>query len=202
VLVSLGLGLLLGVLGLGIMFGVEQGLGWTHWQLNATPATESTLPESAGPALVPTLLLTLLLGIWVSLTEELVFRGFLQNQLQQNYDPWAAAAITSLIFALLHLVWEGRENIPQLPGLWLMGMVLTLARWADGGNLGLAWGLHAGWIWAIASLDATQALSYTGRGAVWLTGLGGRPLAGLLGILSLLATAALLWLGQTIKPSA
>ena len=43
-----------------------------------------------------TLISTLGLGIWVSLTEELIFRGFLLNQLQQDYLPWIAAAIASL----------------------------------------------------------------------------------------------------------
>jgi hypothetical protein len=74
-----------------------------------------------------------------------------------------------------------------------MGMVLVLARWVDGGDLGLAWGLHAGWVWAIATLDTTLLLPYTERGATWLRGIDNKPLAGLMGILFLLGTAAMLW---------
>lgn len=190
VLSSLGLGLLVGVLGLAILFVVQQALGWLRWQ---RPLQTKAEGSHAVIALLQLLLPTLLLGLWVSVTEELIFRGFLINQLQQDYSPWVAGAIASLIFALLHLVWEGKENIPQLPGLWLMGMVLVLARWVDGGSLGLACGLHAGWIWAIASLDAMEAIAYTGRGSSWLTGLGSKPLAGVMGILFLLATGAILW---------
>lgn len=180
-LVSLAQGIGGGVLGLAILLGIESLLGWVHWQ-----------PPTQG--LVKTSISTLGLGIWVSLTEELIFRGFLFNQLQQDYLPWIAATIASLIFALLHLVWEGTENIPQLPGLWLMGMVLALARWVNGGELGLAWGLHAGWIWAIATIDTAQLLVPTEKGAAWLTGLGGKPLAGAMGILFLLGTGGALWL--------
>jgi hypothetical protein len=65
--------------------------------------------------------------------------------------------------------------MPQLPGLWLMGMVLVLARYVDGGSLGLAWGLHAGWVWAIASLDSAQLITYTGTGSEWVTGKNRKP---------------------------
>jgi uncharacterized protein len=180
ILLSLAQGIVGGLLGLAILFGIQAALGWVRWQ-------------SPQASLLPTLLSTLGLGIWVSLTEELIFRGFLLNQLQQDFSPWIAGAIASLIFALLHLVWEGKENIPQLPGLWLMGMVLVLARWVDKGDLGLAWGLHAGWIWAIATMDTAGVMVPTGKGAVWLTGLGGKPLAGVLGILFLLGTGGVLW---------
>jgi uncharacterized protein len=182
ILLSLVQGIAGGLSGLAILFGIQAALGWVRWQ-------------SPQASLSTTLLSTLALGIWVSLTEELIFRGFLLNQLQQSFSPWIAAAIASLIFALLHLVWEGQENIPQLPGLWLMGMVLVLARWIDSGDLGLAWGLHAGWIWAIATIDTAGVLVPTGKGAVWLTGLGGKPLAGVLGILFLLGTGGVLWIG-------
>jgi membrane protease YdiL (CAAX protease family) len=198
VLLSMGLGLALGTSGLAVMFAVQRAMGWLRWQLTEpeqfTPEQTPRLNSKPATNSIAILFSTLLLGLWISLTEELIFRGFLINQLQSDYAAWIAAAIASLIFALLHLVWEGRENIPQLPGLWLMGMVLVLARWADGGNLGLAWGLHAGWIWAIAWLDTVQAVRYTGKGPEWLTGFDDKPLAGLVGILFLLSTGGILWI--------
>lgn len=201
-LTAVGLGWFLGVLGLIALFGIEWALGWLQWQ----PPTmaDQDKPPQAVPLIkrrskwAIQLLFTLVLGLWISGTEELVFRGFTLTQLQPVDSPWLAAAIASLIFALLHLVWEGRDNIPQLPGLWLMGMVLVVARWAAEGQLGLAIGLHAGWIWAIANLEATQLLVPTGRASEWLTGLGGKPLAGAMGILFLLATGIGLWLTSTL----
>ncbi len=195
---AVGLGWLMGVLGLVGMLAIQMGLGWVQWQLPAA-MPENALVQNASPfrsvyGSSIQLLSTLALGLWVSVTEELIFRGFVVTQLQQDYVPWVAAAIASLIFALLHLLWEGRNNVPQLPGLWLMGMVLVLARWVNEGDLGLAIGLHAGWIWAIANLEAAQLLIPTGRASEWLTGLGGKPLAGVMGILFLLATSAALLL--------
>lgn len=181
ILRSLGLGFGFGVFSLVVLFGIQTALGWVNWQ----PAD--------GRRLASVLLPTLLLALWISGTEELVFRGFVVNQLQQDYAVGAAAAISSLIFALLHLVWERRETTPQLLGLWLMGMVLVVARYLDGGSLGLAWGLHTGWVWAIASLDSLQMITYTGISSEWVTGKNGKPLAGAAGILCLLATGFILW---------
>lgn len=202
---SVGMGFSLGVIGLAGLFAVQWGLGWLQVQfkdqplisttsLAATPSTTAPEPSVGQKAakLVPMLLATLGIAIWISAIEELVFRGFLPNQLQQDYAIWVAVSLSSLIFALLHLVWEGRENIPQLPGLWLMGIVLSIACWVDQGSLGLAVGLHAGWIWTIASMDAAQLISFTGKAPKWLTGLNDQPLAGAAGFLFLLLTAVVL----------
>ncbi len=179
---SLGVGFGLGVLSLSVLFGLQTALGWVTWQ------------PIDGRRLVTVLLPTLLLSLWIGGTEELVFRGFVLTQLEQDYPLGAAAAISSLIFALLHLIWERQETVPQLPGLWLMGIVLVLARWVDGGSLGLAWGLHTGWVWAIASLDSVQMINYTGITSEWVTGKNGKPLAGAAGILCLMATGGILWM--------
>lgn len=179
---SLVLGFSLGVVSLAIVFSGQFGLGWCCF--------EKTNLKLLLPILLPIFLIALLVGG----IEELVFRGFLFTELAQDYPIWVAAAISSLIFALLHLVWEQRETAPQLPGLWLMGMVLVLARFAASGNLGLAWGLHAGWIWAIATLDTAQLITYTGKVSDWFTGKNKKPLAGLAGIICVLGTGVIIWL--------
>lgn len=115
------------------------------------------------------------IALIVSGVEEVLFRGWLPMVLR----PWGsgafsdaldgaldgaleggslgasavAIALAAGIFAIAHLLWDGPGGRPQLGGLWLMGVVLSVARWAAGGSLGWAWGLHAGWIWAIATLD-------------------------------------------------
>lgn len=177
---SLILGVGIGVLGLAIAFGLQSLLGWIEW--NATKGIWSIL------------LPTLLIALWISGTEELIFRGFLLTELQQDYSIWGAAIASSLIFALLHLVWERQETLPQIPGLWLMGMVLVLARTVDNGSLGLAWGLHTGWVWGIASLDTAQLISYTGKAPAWVTGIAEKPLAGLVGISCILGTGIAIFL--------
>jgi hypothetical protein len=183
VLVSLGLGLGLAVISLVIVFTGQWTLGWIDWRSENSPRLKQVV------------LPVLLLGLGIGVIEELVFRGFLLNTLQQDYSVGVAAALSSVIFALLHLIWEQKNTLPQLPGLWLMGMVLVLARWVDDGSLGLATGLHTGWIWGLTCLDSTELISYTGKGPTWITGLGANPLAGVAGIVCLLTTGILLqWL--------
>ncbi|ACK64495.1 Abortive infection protein [Rippkaea orientalis PCC 8801] len=180
-LTSLLWGMGLAIVGLGIVFGVEGWLGWLVWQ-------KQNLPR-LGRLLLP----LLGLGLWVGITEEVIFRGILLNLLEEDLALWIAAALSSAIFALLHLVWERQETLPQIPGLWLMGMVLVWARLVDGESLGLASGLHAGWVWGLASLDAAELITYTGKGSDWIIGWGKQPLAGLAGIICLLGTGLILW---------
>jgi membrane protease YdiL (CAAX protease family) len=173
-------GLLAGILGMGMLYGLQTRL-------------RGKSLESPAIAL-PTVLTLLGVATGVSVIEELVFRGFLQSTLAIDLPPWPAAAIASLIFALLHLVWDGRGTLPQLPGLWLMGMVLTLARMGAGGHLGLAMGLHAGWVWGVAMADTHRGDRPAVTTPAWLMGIGGHPLASPLGLLLLLGSGGGLWL--------
>jgi uncharacterized protein len=175
------LGLMGGSTSLLLVFWLQARLGWQMpWSIPVQRSTGITC------------LLLLALALWIGWTEELVFRGFLQTQLQPVWSVWWAAALVSLVFALLHGLWEGQSVIPQLPGLWLMGLVLVLARQVDAGHLGLAWGLHAGWVWVIACLETLELNRFTPQAPVWLTGLNQKPLAGVIGLLFLLLTAVAL----------
>lgn len=200
---STAIGFGLAVISLILLFGFQFVLGGRHWQPHDSVQTDEQsstlnadlLPRNRGIELgkkASILLPILLIALWVSSTEELIFRGFLQKQLQQDYPWFVAATIASLIFAFSHLLWEVRNTLPQLPGLWLMGMVLTLACLSDQGSLGLAIGLHAGWIWGISSLDTLGNVTASKKVPEWVTGLGGKPLAGLLGIVMLLGVAGFL----------
>ncbi|MDY7013611.1 MAG: CPBP family intramembrane glutamic endopeptidase [Cyanobacteriota bacterium] len=181
---SLGFGLAIAVLGLSLVFLLESLLGWVQWHRENFKRLWSLWLPILG------------LGLWIGWTEELIFRGFVLTELARDYSLVWAAIASSLIFALSHLFWERKQTLPQLPGLILMGMVLVLARWVDGGSIGLASGLHAGWIWGLTCLDSAQLISYPKQKLAWIVGLGGQPLAGVAGILCMLATgASLLGLG-------
>ncbi|BAY19371.1 abortive infection protein [Anabaenopsis circularis NIES-21] len=179
---GLGIGFGLGLLSLGVMFAVQFCLGWCDF-------------EKSNIKLLPAILLPIfLVALLVGGIEELVFRGFLFTELERDYSVWIAAAVSSSIFALLHLVWEQQETLPQVPGLWLMGMMLVMARIADKGSLGIAWGLHTALVWAIATIDTAQLITYTGKVSEWWTGKYKKPLAGLAGIFCVLGTSLILWL--------
>lgn len=142
--------------------------------------------------LVKSLLPILVLSLFISGIEEIIFRGYVFSTLAEDYSSVFAAAISSCIFALLHLIWERKETIPQIPGLWLMGMVLVVARIVDGNDINLAIGLHAGWIWGLTSIDSANLLTYKKENS-WLTGLNKQPLAGIAGISCLVLVGSFLW---------
>lgn len=176
--VVLGLGLGLG--SLVLLWGLARSRQWLTLTIS--------WPQLLG--LAP---LILLVALIISSVEELVFRGFLIGELGHSVGGWAAIALANLLFALLHLPWEPlRTGLPQLPGLWVMGLVLSVSV-IKTGDLGLAVGLHGGWVWAIASLDAVSALQYTDKLPTWVMGHNGNLTAGLLGIGFLSLMGAGLW---------
>lgn len=51
-------------------------------------------------------------------TEELFFRGYMQRRLLQRWSPWAAIGVTSLMFALLHIM-PASVALAFPLGIWL-----------------------------------------------------------------------------------
>ena len=179
-LIFLAQGVILALSSIIIIFALEFAVGLINWH------------GKNSSNLLPLILPVFCLGVGISFVEELIFRGFLINQLTADFPNLTAAIASSSIFALLHIVWERQQVIPQLPGLWLMGMVLVLARIVAGGNLGLAWGLHTGWILGLSCIDGAELISYNTDSKNWLTGIDRQPLAGVFGILCLLVVGC--WL--------
>lgn len=192
--------------GVVALVALQVGLGWRRWQAFAqvplaqpplaqskNPETLGSNPQNTGPSPGVVLLAVLPLALFVGWIEELVFRGVLVNGLGQVWPVWLMAIAVSLIFAVSHLVWDGPAGAPQLPGLAVMGAVLLLARRVAGGSLGLAWGLHAGWVFAIAAIDALALLKPGKDGPVWLVGLPDQPLTGALPMGLLVLTGVGLW---------
>ena len=181
IFVSIVLGLVIAFLSLFIVFSLESALNLVSWHF-------SNLQQ-----LLTLFLPILLLGLAISLIEESIFRGYVFTTLVQDNSYWLAATVSSIIFALLHLIWEQKETFPQLPGLWLMGMILIGARLFNNGNIGLAIGLHAGWICGLTCIDSAQLLTYKQENSL-LTGINQQPLAGVAGILCLIITGLIMWL--------
>ena len=189
-----------------VLFGFYGLVGWAElsrstpeMQINASGEEQRVPENSENRAIDQTLsrmlivFSLLLLGIAVGFIEELVFRGFLTRQFLDAFPLWIAGGIVSLIFAFLHLIWEGQDNIPQLPGLWVMGVVLTVAWWVDQQSIALAWGLHAGWVWSSATIDTLELVRYPEATPQWLTGRDGKLLAGVMGVGALALTG--IWIG-------
>ncbi|MEL6440446.1 MAG: type II CAAX endopeptidase family protein [Cyanobacteria bacterium J06621_8] len=173
-------GLLLSLGSLASVLSIESALDLLDWQWHQAKQLRVLLLPIFGLSLV------------ISFVEELVFRGYIFITLSAD-NSWLIAAIaSSFIFALLHLIWERKQTLPQLPGLFLMGMVLIAARIISNNSLYLSVGLHTGWIWGLTCIDSAGLITYKHQNH-WITGINQQPLAGLGGFLCLGITGLALY---------
>ncbi len=189
--VNLLYGLLLGTLSIAAMYGLETLFGWVTWR---SPSLELWRIIAEG----------LLVSVGVALAEELVFRGWLLDELEHDFSPAIALWVNSITFAILHYLKpldEVIRTLPGLPGLILLGLLLVWAKratwmWAGlkrRGQLGLPIGIHAGLVWGSYTLHVGEWVNYSDRVPSWLTGIDNNPIAGVMGITFLGLLAAIFW---------
>ncbi|WP_438444698.1 lysostaphin resistance A-like protein [Gorillibacterium sp. sgz5001074] len=140
-----------------------------------------------------------LLFIFVAINEELMTRGYVQGLIRYHYGPWPAVAVTSLLFASLHL---GNDDILQNPvpllELFAAGVLLGVSREVSGGlwmpiGLHLTWNFFQGNVYgfAVSGKPVESFIRLEARGAEWLSG-GGFGAEG--SLITLLVTAAGTWM--------
>lgn len=67
----------------------------------------------------------LLVGIIIPITEEILFRGMLQNWIAKYLPGWQAIGLTSVLFSLLHVTGgQGIGNFQLVPGLFVLSCFL------------------------------------------------------------------------------
>jgi LPXTG-motif cell wall-anchored protein len=177
-------GLGIGLINILILFAVEGLLGWVVWQKPSI-------------FLVKIILEGLIVALAYGFAEELLFRGWLFDELQRDYNPRVVVWATALIFAVSHFIKPLPEIIqtsPQFFGLLLLALFLVWAKRWRRGRLGLSIGLHAGLLWGYYIINVGQLTKYSGAVPDWVTGVNRNPLAGLMGLLLLSALA--LWMGR------
>jgi uncharacterized protein len=189
-------GLAIGVFSVAALFITQGVFGWVLWQ-------------SPSIAVLRIVLEGLLVALGFGFAEELLFRGWLLDELQRDYRLSIALVVNATIFALVH----GLK--PQFPALFLLAVTLILAKRSHTntdsdvrfdeqglryqaltrprGRLGLPMGLHAGLVWGYYIVNVGQLVKYAPQVPEWLTGFDRNPLAGAVGILFLSALAAGLW---------
>ncbi len=168
-------GLSIGVLFTFGLFAVEGLLGWLKFQ---TP--QVVLPRVVLEGFVS--------ALGIGFAEELVFRGWLLDELQRDYSPKASLWADAAIFAVSHFLKPFSEvirTLPGFPGLWLLGLTLVWAKRSSGGLLGLPIGIHAGLVWGYYILNVGKLIQYSDRVSSWITGVDGNPVAGVMGLLFL-----------------
>ncbi|NJL02681.1 MAG: CPBP family intramembrane metalloprotease [Spirulinaceae cyanobacterium SM2_1_0] len=168
-------GLILGLVLPFALFASLSLLGWLQWQTPPANLWHVTLAGS-------------LTGLGVGLAEELVFRGWLLDELERDYRPAIALWVNALIFAILHFIKPLAEvwrTLPQFPGLVLLALSLIWGKRARGDRLGFPIGLHSGLVWGYYIINVGDLIAPTERVSPWLTGVDGNPLAGGGGLLFL-----------------
>ena len=181
---SWGYAFIAGVMGIVLLYGLQLLLGWGRWQSPSQDVGRFLLEGS-------------LVGVGVGLAEEFLFRGWLLYELEQDFTAAIALWINAIIFAIAHFIRPLSAILatwPQFVGLVLLGAALVWARRIPTGTrqgqqtittLGAAAGLHGGLVFAYYQVDVNDLIMRTGQVPEWLTGIGGNPLAGLLGLIFL-----------------
>ena len=126
-----------------------------------------------------------LLIVGVGFAEELIFRGWLLEELKSNLIKKAIIAQAS-IFSIVHIGFNLPllEMMSILTGLFFLGILLSLIRLNDKNSLWGSIGLHGGLVglWFLAN---NGLLAISTKSPKWLVGPGSintNPLGGIFGI--------------------
>ncbi len=168
-------GLGIGLLFTFSLFALEGLFGWVKFQT----------PQAILPRIV---LEGFFSALGVGLAEELVFRGWLLDELKRDYSPKTSLWADAIIFAVSHFlkpISEAIRTFPAFPGLLLLGLTLVWTKRSAGGLLGLSIGIHAGLVWGYYILNVGKLVEYSNQVSPWITGVDGNPIAGFMGILFL-----------------
>ena len=128
----------------------------------------------------------ILLMIGVGLAEELIFRGWLLEELKNQFGLKAAIIGQASIFSIVHIGFNLPffQMISILTGLFLLGILLALIRLKDRSSLWGCIGLHGGLV-GLWFLTNNGLLEISEDAPKWLVGpgtLNTNPLGGIFGI--------------------
>ncbi|GAB4525352.1 MAG: type II CAAX endopeptidase family protein [Pleurocapsa sp.] len=130
----------------------------------------------------------LISAIAIAVAEELVFRGWLLDELQRDYGQRTCLWVNATLFALAHFMKPLTEIIRTFvtfPALILLGLTLVLAKKKCRDRLGICIGIHGGLVWGYYILNVGHLIEYTNKVPVWITGIDGNPIAGVMGLIFL-----------------
>jgi CAAX protease family protein len=118
------------------------------------------------------------LGIFmmVAFTEELVFRGYILNNLMESFNKWIALAVSALLFSLAHLSADSIGFLP-IANIFLAGILLGI-NYIYTKNLWFSFLLHLSWNffqgpllgYKVSGLNMQTLLQPELKGDVLLTG--------------------------------
>jgi membrane protease YdiL (CAAX protease family) len=125
----------------------------------------------AAPQAVAYALVWLLVFLLVGISEEAIFRGYIQSTLARGIGFWPAAIVASGLFAAAHLGNPG-ETALGITGVALAGLTFCLLLRITG-SLWLGIGFHTSWDWAQSYLYGTPDSGLMMRGHLLITSAAG-----------------------------
>lgn len=177
-------GLAIGIISVLILFGLEGGLGWLVWeQPHSSVFFQKVILEG------------LIVSLGIGFAEELLFRGWLLDELQRDYSFSTAIWVDAVTFATAHFIKPLEaiiQTLPQYPALLLLGLTQVWGKRWRRGRLGLPIGLHSGLVWGYYIINVGELIKYSHRVPEWITGVNKNPLAGVMGLMLLSGLA--LWI--------
>ncbi|MBH8562467.1 CPBP family intramembrane metalloprotease [Nostoc sp. CENA67] len=182
-------GLAIGIINILILFGIQGFLGWLVWQQ----------PKIF---LLKVILEGLIVGLGVGFAEELLFRGWLLDELQRDYSPRVALWTDAIAFAALHFIKPLEaiiQTLLQFPALVVLGLTQVWGKRWRRGRLGFPIGLHGGLVWGYYIINVGQLIKYSGKVPDWVTGVNQNPLQGVMGVL--LMSILALWIRKQSRRS-
>ncbi|MCL2930664.1 MAG: type II CAAX endopeptidase family protein [Trichodesmium sp. St16_bin4-tuft] len=179
-------GLGIGLFCLFSLLILEMFLGWVVW-------------VSPPGNLLKFIFEGLLVSVGIGFAEELLFRGWLLDELERNYQSTIVLWVSSIVYAVLHFIKPIEEiwrTLLQFPGLVLLGLIFVWAKRSSGKKLnkftnkkeellGFPMGIHAGLVWGYYIVNVSGLVKYDDEVGDWLIGIDGNPLMGLMGLLFL-----------------
>lgn len=127
-------------------------------------------------------------AVGIAIAEELLFRGWLLDELKRDYSQNICIWVTAIAYALAHFLKPLEEIVRTavtFPALVLLGIALVLAKYKHGDRLGISIGIHTGLVWAYYVVNVGQLIEYTDQVPAWVTGIDGNPIAGIMGLVFL-----------------
>jgi membrane protease YdiL (CAAX protease family) len=137
---NFGKGAVLAVLILGVIFAFSLAVGSLRVEGLARPAPE-------GGSVIVYLIGALLAFLTVGVYEELMFRGYVLQRLNDRTGKIAAVLVSSIIFALLHGFNPGADVFGIINTIGI-GVILCVLYFRTG-SLWMAIGFHAAWNFAL-----------------------------------------------------
>lgn len=189
---NLFLGLALGALAGVAVTAMPVLLGKTSWEPSATPFA------------LDALVVFVVLILFGAIGEEVLFRGFVFQRMEETFGPVVGVAVTGLLFAWAH---SGNLSVTWLAigNTLLWGIVFGVARLRSR-DLWLPIGMHAGWNWALPLLGVELSgftLEVTGirlrtEDTFWAGGAYG-PEAGIFCTLAMPLMLIILWRARHVR---